>query len=212
MRSNRSATQCAPRECVRYNCRVAHIVTPRPTPTEPRRSEEAAGILLIRLTVLALLLGSLARSWADPDLWGHTHFGGDIIRSGIPLDDPYSFTSDIHWINHEWLAEVLMYLAWSWGGGAGLVALKMLVIGGTLALVIGAVRRELVPPVSDLLVFAALVGLWSRVFVVRPQLFSIVLFAVLLWIFQAVERGRTGRLWLLPLLFLFWANLHGGWI
>jgi hypothetical protein len=181
-------------------------------PVQKRRSEEAAGVLLIRLIVLALLLGWVARSWADPDLWGHVRFGGDIVRSGIPFTDPYSFTSDIPWINHEWLAEVLMYLAWAAGGGAGLIALKMIIVGGTLALVIDSIRREPAPPISDLLVFAALVGLWSRVFVVRPQLFSIVLFAALLWIFKSAESGKARRLWLLPILFLFWANLHGGWI
>ena len=178
----------------------------------PLRTEDAAGVLLIRLTVLALLLGNVARSWADPDLWGHVHFGGDILHSGIPATDPYSFTTDIPWINHEWLAEVIMYLAWAGGGGAGLVALKMAIVGTTLALVIGAIRQQLAPPAGDLLAFAALVGLWSRVFVVRPQLFSIVLFTVLLWIFRSAEDGRFHRLWGLPILFVFWANLHGGWI
>src|SRR5262245_39968098 len=107
---------------------------PKTSRTHARQSEEAAGVLIIRLTLLALLLGGLARSWADPDLWGHVRFGGDIIGSGIPRTDHYSFTSDISWINHEWLAEVLMYASWVGGGGAGLVALKMLTIAGTLAL------------------------------------------------------------------------------
>src|SRR5262249_24131648 len=158
------------------------------------------------------LLGGLARSWADPDLWGHVRFGGDIIRGGIPSSDPYSFTSDIPWTNHEWLAEVLMYLSLAAGGGAGLIVFKMSTLCGELALVIMAIHREVASPVSDLLVFAALVGLWPRVFVVRPQLFSIVLFAALLWVFKSVERGKTGRLWLLPIIFLLWTNLHGGWI
>ena len=105
-----------------------------------------------------------------------------------------------------------MYLAWTVGRGTGLIALKMIVVGGTLGLVIASIRRELEPPASDVLVFVALVGMWSRVFVIRPQLFSIVLFAALLWIFKSVERGKSGTVWLLPLLFLFWANLHGGWI
>ena len=186
---------------------------PQATPSAAaRRSEEAAGVLLIRLTVLALLLGGLARSWADPDLWGHVRFGGDIIHQGITRTDPYSFTSDIPWVNHEWLAEVLMDLAWTVGRGTGLIALKMIVVGVTLGFVIASIRRELEPPASDVLVFVALVGLWSRVFVVRPQLFSVVLFAVLLWIITSVERGKSGSVWLLPLLFVFWVNLHGGWI
>ena len=50
---------------------------------------------------------------ADADLWGHVRFGRDILRGGIHDGDPYSFTSDIPWVNHEWLAEVLFWWVWS---------------------------------------------------------------------------------------------------
>ena len=63
-------------------------------------STQAAGILLIRVAVLAGLLGGLARTWADPDLWGHVRFGGDILRTGLLSVDPYSFTSDIPWVKY----------------------------------------------------------------------------------------------------------------
>ena len=96
--------------------------------TPPRVSTEAAGIFLIRLAVLALLLMGLAKTWADPDLWGHVRFGGDILRDGLTVVDPYSFTSDVPWVNHEWLAEIIMYGAWATGGSAGLIALKMAII------------------------------------------------------------------------------------
>jgi hypothetical protein len=177
------------------------------------RSEEAAGILLIRLAVLAALLGALTRTFADPDLWGHVRFGGDILGEGLTSTDPYSFTSDVPWVNHEWLAEVAMYLAWGVGGGFGLVSLKLGIIVATLALVVATLQRDAVPQiVRDVLVFIALVDLWPRVFVIRPQLFSIVLFAALLRIFRSAERGRLSSLSLAPALLALWVNLHGGWI
>ena len=181
--------------------------------TPPRVSTEAAGIFLIRLAVLALLLMGLAKTWADPDLWGHVRFGGDILRDGLTVVDPYSFTSDVPWVNHEWLAEIIMYGAWATGGSAGLIALKMAIILGTLGLIALTLRLDRLPATTrDVAVAVALLGLWARVFVVRPQLFSIILFAALLWILRSAERGRPERLWGLPFLFAFWVNAHGGWI
>jgi hypothetical protein len=187
---------------------------PTPRIDTPRSSsEEAAGILLIRVAILVALLGGLARTWADPDLWGHVRFGADILRTGLGSADPYSFTSDVPWVNHEWLAEVLMYAAWYTSGNAGLVLLKLGVICGTVAFVLHILRLDRVAsPTGDLLAFVVLVGLWPRVFVVRPQLFSVVLFASLMWILRTTERGQTWRLWLPPGLMALWVNLHGGWL
>ena len=46
-------------------------------------SVEAAAILLIRIAVVAFILAGLAKTWADPDLWGHVRFGADILRNGL---------------------------------------------------------------------------------------------------------------------------------
>jgi len=44
----------------------------------------------------------ICRTPADPDLWGHVRFGQDLLRSGrLSAVDPYSFTSDRPWVNHE---------------------------------------------------------------------------------------------------------------
>jgi hypothetical protein len=44
----------------------------------------------------------------------------------------------------------------------------------------------------------------------RADLFTTVLFAALLFLLWRYHEGKQARLWLLPLLFLFWANLHLG--
>src|SRR6185295_7057140 len=47
---------------------------------------------------------------------------------------------------------------------------------------------------------------------VRPQLFSILCFAGLMWCLDAYRRSSYRWLLLLPPLFAVWANLHGGWL
>ena len=164
--------------------------------------------------MLAGALTLVAWTTADPDLWGHVRFGLDTMRDGgLTAADPYSFTSDRPWVNHEWLAEVIMAAAYRADGARGLVALKLLVIGLTAALVIAALRQRRWDPIGhDLLVGVALLGIFGRVHAVRPQLFSVLLCAALLLVLSLADRGRRRLLILVPPLLALWANLHGGYL
>jgi hypothetical protein len=167
------------------------------------------------LFVLFGLLASLgARTTADSDLWGHVRFGQDILDAGYVIrSDPYSFTSDQAWTNHEWLAEVIMAGAYRFAGVRGLVALSSGVAALVLLLAGRFLRRSAMgEPATFALLVALLVGIASQLTVIRPQLFSVLLFTLMLLILGGAQRGREKRLlWLAPL-FALWANLHGGWI
>jgi len=75
------------------------------------RTLPAPLLRLLTFVALGVLAGP---TYADADLWGHVRFGLDILSAGhVPSVDPYSFTSDVMWVNHEWLAEVLFAFAWT---------------------------------------------------------------------------------------------------
>ena len=169
-------------------------------------------VLLVRSAVLAVLLAAAAYTWADPDLWGHVLFGRDIVANRlIPSHDPYSFTSDRPWVNHEWLAEVSMFVAYEALGAAGLVGLKLVVVGLLLALVILSLRRHALPAMAqDTLLFIAIIGAIERLTPIRPQLFSLLLFVVLLRLLVKINQGHKGLLLALPVDMALWANLPGG--
>jgi hypothetical protein len=168
--------------------------------------------VLVRTALAVILFAVITHTRADPDLWGHVLFGKDIVTGGsIPDEDAYSFTSGSTWINHEWLAECVMYLAYAIGGGPGLVVLKVSIMLLAMALVWSGLKRQQVDPATrDLLIALAVVGTFPQANHVRPQIFSIVAFALLLWIL--VRGGPLQRLLLLPLVFAAWVNFHGGWI
>jgi hypothetical protein len=176
--------------------------------TEP----EAISVLRVVAAIGAALF--VAYTAADPDLWGHVRFGEDILRHGaIASHDPYSFTSDRTWVNHEWLAEVLMGLAYRAGGAIGLVVLKAALVVGALVLVSKALRRVAWSPIDhDLLVALAILATLTRAHLMRPQAFSVLLFAALLFALTAADRGNRRPLIVVPVVMLAWANLHGGWI
>lgn len=163
---------------------------------------------------LALAVG-FARAGADADLWGHVRFGQDMLASHrLVLPDTHSFTSDKPWINHEWLAEVVMAGAFAALGALGLNLIRL----ACLAIIAALIWRRLSacnPPVRilDALIVVSMLGVQSRAAQVRPQLFSLVLFSLLLTILIDVDRtGDRRRLLLIAPLMALWANLHGGWI
>jgi hypothetical protein len=173
----------------------------------------SAAPLLVGVGLALIIFVAAAGTPADADLWGHLRFGADIVHSrSIVQVDRYSFTSDRSWINHEWLAEVALFAAYRVGGSLGLVALKLGVIALVLTIVWFHLRRAGASLKSAIVWTAvAFIGIYWRTRYVRPQLFSVLLFACLLVVLTRAE-NRLGRLWLVPPLMAVWVSLHGGWI
>lgn len=170
---------------------------------------------VIVFAALALATFAAFETRVDGDLWGHLTFGRDIVANGaVVRTDQYSFTSDREWINHEWLAEVAMYASWHAGGNAGLVLAKASIVFATFGLVWWFWARSKVPLIARALLLSVVsIGVMLRSQTFRPQVFSLLMFAVLLVILKDAEESRRRRwLWALPPLFALWVNLHGGWI
>lgn len=169
---------------------------------------------VVQLAVPAFLLLAFTYTIADADLWGHLRFGADLLGGhGLLAHDPYSFTSDTPWINHEWLAEVVTAAFYGAAGAFGLNVLKLSVIGLVGALVWRAGRDDGGTPFSlVMLTGLVLFASYTRTQVLRPQLFSVLFFAVLMVLLRRRERGPGGSLLAVPTLFCVWANTHGGWI
>jgi hypothetical protein len=168
----------------------------------------------VRIVVVLLFALVVARTSADVDLWGHVLFGGDTVdQRAIPFIDPYSFTSDRTLMDHEWLAEVIMNLSYRTMGSAGLVGLRLLTIV-TIGLLVGAsiTSERLSQAGRDALIMLGVILTLPRTQHVRPQMFSILLFGVLLLLLTRADRGHRRALWLIPPLMATWANLHGGWM
>ncbi len=172
-----------------------------------------------RLTTLFSLLAAFSSSFwlfsyvtADPDLWGHLKFGLDSWAAGRLADtDPYSFTAlGNTWINHEWLAEISFALAYLALGSPGLILGKLLLGFVLVALMWMACRTRAGEPLAFALVMMPAAATVAPGFMVRPQLFSFVFFALfVLLLHEKLTQGKD-RLFLLPLLTVLWINLHGG--
>ncbi len=169
---------------------------------------------VVRIGLIFVLFALLTYTRADPDLWGHVLFGRDIVSDGrVPATDPYSFTTDQAWINHEWLAESVMYLAYALAGGPGLVALKSCLVMGMLAGIwLTLSRRRTEGTSRDLLLGLAALGTVPQAIHMRPQLFSLLAFSWLLALLAPGGASFRRQVLAIPILFAVWVNLHGGWL
>ncbi len=164
------------------------------------------------LLVLAIIL-SCADNFADPDLWMHIKVGQLIVATGrVPVADLYSYSAaGLPWRNHEWLAQVLLAVAYSALGVVGLKLLKLLCAATVvLALSIGLSATVAPARVQRMVLLATAAGIMVQM-QFRPQLFTFAMLSILMaTLAREVYRGPV-RLWPLIPMFAVWANLHGGW-
>ncbi|HEU5258929.1 MAG TPA: hypothetical protein VFU28_23240, partial [Vicinamibacterales bacterium] len=158
---------------------------------------------LQRLALAIVLCGWAAAGATDTDIWGHLAIGLDMLTEHRFLwVDPYSFTHDQRWVNHEWLWDVVVGALYRDLGLAGLIALRISLIGTVLWTIDRATRRapSWMRAVTLVVVAVGCIGQWQST---RPQIATITLYAVVL--------TNLGAAWL-PALFMVWANTHGGWL
>jgi hypothetical protein len=136
---------------------------------------------------------------SDPDFFWHIRTGQMILDDlAIPTKDPFSFTNlGKEWVDHEWLSQVLMFLAYDNMGYAASVLL-FATVGVASAMVMYYLMRKL--DVAEWLAMGLLflmvllvLGFWT----IRPTTFSALLFAVAYCLTYRYRRGQIPHLWAL---------------
>lgn len=146
------------------------------------------------------------------DFWWHLKMGEIIVTThSIPRADLLSFTAaGKPFIVQNWLAEVLYYQIYQLGGLPLLVLLNTFLLAAALLPVFLLCRES-----TDRMRLAALATLLTCVAFsanARPQVFSLVLFALFYWILDGYRFHRRDQLWLLPVAMIVWVNLHGAFV
>ncbi|HKT79061.1 MAG TPA: hypothetical protein VJP86_02490 [Vicinamibacterales bacterium] len=157
----------------------------------------AAVLFFIALAFTACLMP------AQNDTWWHLRAGQVIVETrSIPLHDTFSHTvNGGYWPDHEWLSQVIFYVVYRAGGMPLLTAFAAAIVTLSWMMVWSLIPgRSLVRIGLSVLALGATAGEWS----IRPQIFTLLFLAVTA---RCLVRRRHA---LLPLVFLIWANLHGG--
>ena len=175
---------------------------------------------LLLALIAALLLTWFSGAVADTDIWLHLMTGRHTLETrALTVPDPFCYTSNLtstafpaeaktRYFNltHEWLAQILMYLVHGATGFAGLVLLRavlLIAFCGMVGVMVwwrsGGFCRSIAAAVA-----AGSVAINFQQS--RPFLITFVLLALTM----AILERRRG-MWVLPPVFVFWANCHGGY-
>jgi len=170
-----------------------------------------------RLLILVVLFGQVAYhfSWTnvqlDPDIWWHLSTGRWIVeQKGLPSSDPFSeYGQNRPWVAYTWLFDVLVFNIQRPLGLAGIEYLKI-IVGMGFAVALYFLYQSLAGSFGWGVVLTILALVSSLPLATpRPWLFTMVLFTLALILLTALRNHhRKTGIWLLPLLFVFWANLH----
>jgi len=168
--------------------------------------------------LLALGLGAAiflldSGSIADPDIWWHLRNAEVLVQShSVVHHDFYSFTATgSRWINEAWLSELPYYLGWRWLGIRGIY---LVMLAEVELILLGVFELAYL---SSKNVKAAFVASWLAVWLAtvsfgpRTLLAGWMCLVAELFILAHFRQGKD-RAWLLPPLFVLWANLHGSWL
>lgn len=162
---------------------------------------------------LVVVLYALTWPLQDYDTFWHLAYGREMVATGRFIDrEIFSYTAyGTPLGSHSQLAQVLLFLLWSVGGANALLGFKLLVAAGVFLLLVETARLA----GADRLTGAALATLvlvaGMHRLVERPELFSILLQALLLFLLLRARRHDylTRTLWLIPPMMVAWDYLHG---
>lgn len=149
------------------------------------------------------------------DMGRHLENGKQILSYGL-VGNPvlntnfYSYTNPLYpTFNHHWLSGILMYLTVNFGSFEILQLIYILLIILAFGIVwnISKTKFGLWPTVISV---AILFPLYAYRKEVRPEVFSIILFWTLFFVWEKVNSHKIGYNWLYltPLVMIFWVNLH----
>jgi hypothetical protein len=172
---------------------------------------------ILAVMFLVLVLGAFIWKGSvglDPDFGWHIRSGEYILENGIPSFDPLSYTMpSFPFIDHAWGSSILFFLFYPVVSLCGLsFLLSFLLLISLFYLIYNTKENASLTRFAEICLsplFIIGIALLYSFFFVRAQVFSWVLWSVFVSIFVNKSLWNKYKL-LLPVLFIVWVNLHGG--
>ena len=167
----------------------------------------------IFLFILAL---SFVFNVVDPDFFARVMQGDAFWQTGhILFQDPFSYTETHKWIDHEWGSGVIFSLVQNIFGYGGQILLKAVIIYLIILFSVKIIRlNENMKDKPINLIFVIFVLYAFQILIaegIRCHFFTFLMFSVFVYFLELVRNQETNKLlYVLPLMMIFWCNVHGG--
>lgn len=165
------------------------------------------------ILILIFLIKVVNGQFDDPDFYWHLKTGEYIVTHGmLPHGDIFSYTNPGRpWVLDEWLSQVILYLVHEWGGELGIKIFVALALTTCIWFCYTICEKILEGDKGKAIILALMYCAVIIGVAPRPHLFTFLFFSLFLYLlldFKYFSEAR--RLWMIPLVMVFWVNLHGG--
>lgn len=152
---------------------------------------------------------------SDYDYWFHYRAGEHFFNTGqvpqVPIGSWYGMENGMEWISHEWLFGCFIYIVEQIFGEIGVYLFVPISMGLILSLTVflfkDYFKKNILLSIIGLILTAMIMGMGSAP---RPQIFAYLLTVLLFYVISKDSENDCKILYLLPLLTIFWVNVHGG--
>lgn len=170
-------------------------------------------ILFLAIFVAVLLLGPRMLN-QDGDLQRHLATGRFIAQTGtVPTTELFAYPlAGKPFVATEWLAELILYFAYTIFGLSGTVLLSALLLATSFTLLYIELSSRLDSRIPLIFLVGGAAVVSSLHWIVRPYLFSMLFLVICLIWTDRLVRGKKLALWRLPVLMGIWVNVHGEFI
>lgn len=172
-------------------------------------------IIFYIIFFLFILAFSTTATNYDYDFWARLIAGMGFIQTGHVLKHDFlSYTPTHTWFDHEWGSGVIFYLTQHFFSSAGILFLQAILTFSIFFFITKIVELRGVKTTSAynfLFYYFAFISMSYMLDTpVRCQMFSFLFFTVFLYILELARKGEHRPLWAMPIIMVFWNNLHGG--
>lgn len=169
------------------------------------------------LFLFILAFGTTAKNY-DYDLWARLIVGKELFQAGHVLSHDFlSYIPTHPIIDHEWGSGAVFYLTQKLFGVSGFVLLQSVLIFSTFIFIIKTINLRGIKNTSAYNILFYYFGFMAISDIlnapVRCQLFTFLFFSIFLYLLEKTRLNdyeNSKIIYLLPLMMIFWCNLHGG--
>ncbi|MBN1471842.1 MAG: hypothetical protein JW925_08670, partial [Syntrophaceae bacterium] len=163
---------------------------------------------------LTLALSTPSTLLMDSDAGMHIKIGEQVLNYlSIPKHDIYSSaTPPLPYIAYEWLSQAIMAFVHRLGGLTGIVIFYSLIIAFSYYLMFKILKKENANIIITVCVALLVISASSIHWLATPHMFSILIIIVWYHILDLYQYKDRDYLYALPVIMLFWVNLHGAFI
>jgi hypothetical protein len=166
---------------------------------------------LVTLITFSALFAMAVRTAADTDMYWHLRAGQFILQTrSVPMSDQFSWTAlGTPWADVHWLSQVMLYVTYALAGYAGL----SLWVAGLVVVAFVLVWKQMEgTPLLRAFIVVLAAAVAAAVWTPRSQMATFVLTPLVAYLIYLYKWKQLDRLWVIPLVFVLWVNLHGGYI